>query len=744
MKFLVFLQHQHNVMSNIITCEKNDGVLVVRQSEGPVLGIAATSSRARIIIKDGFAFKSFDGSDTLLPYEDWRLPAEIRAADLASRLDIRDIAGLMLYSRQNRLPMSDDTYCGLPYEKCGMKAWAISDSQRKFIVEDCGRHMLVSGIESPEVAARWNNAIQALCEASTFGIPANNSSDPRHSAFEDAEFSPGAAGQLSLWSNLTGLASTFSPQTVRRFAEIAAAEYRALGLATALSPQADLGTDPRWYRFNATFGNDPTLVADLVREYCEGFQGAEWGPGSVNTMVKHWPGGGSGEGGRDAHYGNGMYAVYPGGCFNEHLKPFVNGAFALSTAGRQASAVMPYYTISYNQTSENVGNSFNRELIEGQLRNKYGYDGVVCTDWIITGDACDPGTHGAKPWGVERLTVAERHYKALQAGVDQFGGNNDVEPVLEAYKMGCKEIGEEAMRARMEQSAIRLLKNIFRPGLFENPYVDVAAASRTVGNARWMAEGYRQQLSSVVMLKNSHRTLPLAAGTRVYISGRHVPAMRNYWGAIEPAKDYMPVKRELGEQYFPIADSPADADAAIFFMESPKSWRMGYDPKDKESGGNGYIPISLQYRPYTAVEARKKSIAGERSYAGKSTWTQNECELDALVELRRQMGSRPVIVVLLMTNPPVLSEVEPLADALLAGFSVQAQVFLDLISGREEPSGLLPFEMPADMAAIERHCEDRPHDIKPYVDADGNIYTFAYGLDFNGIISDERTERYRK
>ena len=96
-----------------------------------------------------------------------------------------------------------------------------------------------------------------------------------------------------------------------------------------------------------------------------------------------------------------------------------------------------------------------------------------------------------------------------------------------------------------------------------------------------------------------------------------------------------------------------------------------------------------------------------------------------------------------VTNPCVMTEVEPLADAVMLGFSVQTQAFLDLLFGREKPSGLLPFEMPASMQAIEEHCEDLPHDIVPYTDADGNTYGFAFGLDFAGPINDSRTERYK-
>ena len=104
-----------------------------------------------------------------------------------------------------------------------------------------------------------------------------------------------------MWPGSLGLAATFSPQLVKRFGEIASEEYRALGFSTALSPQVDIATDPRWYRCQGTLGEDPKLAADLARAYCDGFQtslGKEeiangWGFKSVNTMVKHWPGGGA-------------------------------------------------------------------------------------------------------------------------------------------------------------------------------------------------------------------------------------------------------------------------------------------------------------------------------------------------------------------------------------------------------------------------------------------------------------------
>lgn len=730
-----------------------DGWIKVEQAGAPVLGYAP-DSKVRIIVRDGLPFKSFDGKDELLPYEDWRLDARERAEDLAARLSIDQIAGLMLYSPQYHVPSKTGTFDGREYDPAVNHAWGLSDEQKEILAHDHVRHLLAAGVESPESAARWNNRIQAYVENLGFGIPANNSSDPRHSAFFDEQFSSGGLGRTSLWSHCLGLAATFDPSRVERFARIASAEYRAMGLATALSPQCDLATDPRWYRFSSTFGNDPRLVTDLTRAYVRGFQesdeGAGWGTGSVNAMAKHWPGGGSGEGGRDAHYGNGKYAVYPGGCYEEHKRPFIEGAFKLDSPTEKASAVMPYYTISVGVDSSGCrGNAYSREIIENQLRRQAGFDGVVCTDWAITHDEVHPGVHSGKPWGVESESEARRHYLALEAGVDQFGGNQAKAPVLEAYAMGVAEKGEAEMRKRMERSAVRLLMNMFRVGLFENPYVDPENTRAIVGNPEWSAEGRRQQLDSVIMLKNKNSILPLPKGVKLWIPDRDIPETLTYWRSIVPARHVDLLKGREADGFTRV-NNPAEADVAVVFVESPHSYMMGYDTEEAMNGGSGYIPISLQYRPYTATKARKFSLAGgdpfestaNRSYFGKTARTINECDLDMIESARRAMKERPVIVIMMASNPPVLAEVEPLADAILMGFDVDASVYLDIIMGRHEPSALLPFEIPASMDAIEIHCEDRPHDIEPYTDSEGNTYAFGFGLNFTGQIADARTERY--
>ena len=709
-----------------------------------------------ILEVDGFVFKDLNGNGILDPYEDWRLPIEERIEDLSKQMTIEQIAGLMLYSQHQSVSTKDNifakmfagTYDGKSLDESGKDISDLTDQQKKFLKEDNLRHILLTVVNDAKTAAKWNNNVQAFVEGLGLGIPANNSSDPRHTPNADTEFNAGAGGDISKWPEPLGLAATFDAELARRFGQVASKEYRALGITTALSPQVDIATEPRWMRFSGTFGEDSLLSTHMAEAYCDGFQTTEetgeWGKESVNAMVKHWPGGGSGEAGRDAHYGYGKYAVYPGNNFDEHLKPFTEGAFKLKNGTKKASAVMPYYTISYNQDhkyNENVGNSYNKFIITDLLRNKYNYDGVVCTDWMITKDAptIDSFLVG-KCWGVENIGEAERHYKILMAGVDQFGGNNEIQPVLDAYDMGVKEHGEEFMRNRFEASAKRLLRNIFKTGLFENPYVDPEESETIVGNKDFMKEGYNAQLKSIVMLKNKDNILPISEKKKVYIPKRRLKEGVDWFGNVIPAREVFPVEKKIVEKYYTVVEKPEEADFAIVFIESPDS--IGYKKEE------GYIPVTLQYRPYTAEHAREESIAHEafenRSYKNKSNTATNEQDLDIILETKAIMKDKPVIVSMNCKNPTVVGEFENKVDSILINFNVQTQAILDIISGKEEPRGLLPFQMPKDMRTVEEQKEDVAHDMECYIDEEGHIYDFAYGMNYKGIIIDERVNKYKK
>ncbi|PXX55131.1 glycosyl hydrolase family 3 [Hungatella effluvii] len=269
------------------------GYRLIHNEGGKDLGISS-ESKVTIITEDGFAFKDFLGTGELAAYEDWRLPAAERAADLASRLSIEDIAGLMLYSAHQLIPARGPlsaafggTYGGKAFDESGADPWDLTDQQKEFIVKDRVRHVLIMKLQDTETAVKWNNRLQALAENTGFGIPANNSSDPRHGAGAAAEYMGVTGEPISKWANGIGLTAAFEPEAVREFGEIGAAEYRALGITTALSPQIDLATEPRWMRFADTFGEHTELTVEMTRAYCDGFQttkGSEDGWGRTASI----------------------------------------------------------------------------------------------------------------------------------------------------------------------------------------------------------------------------------------------------------------------------------------------------------------------------------------------------------------------------------------------------------------------------------------------------------------------------
>ena len=730
---------------------EKDGILRLWQEDGPALAVSAASG-AGFIEADGKYFKDLERTGTLAPYADWRLSAKERAKDLAARLSIDEIAGLMLYSPHQMVPPRaggpfPGTYGGATYEQAGVAPQTLTDQQKRYLESEHIRHVLMVAVENAGVAAKWNNALQALAESLPHSIPVNLSSDPRSGARNSGAEFKSAGADVSKWPEGIGFAACFDPEVVKQFAHDASLEYRALGICTALGPQIDLCTEPRWMRFVDTLGMDVEMSKQLVKAYCDGMQttpGAPdgWGCDSVNTMVKHWPGGGSGEGGRDAHYPFGEYAVYPAGAAAEHEKPFTEAAFRLDGPTGKASAVMPYYTVSWGldtKYGENVGNSYSRYLIRDKLRGEVGYDGVLCTDWGIMGDpAPEMDSFGSRCYNMEKYTEAERYLRAIENGIDQFGGCDDPRPIVQAYRLGCERHGETAMRARMEESAVRLLVNIFRCGLFEDAYLDPEASMRIVGCDAFVRHGYAAQRKSVVLLKNRAGCLPLKKGLKVYVPIRHIGPSKTFFRTDLPARDEDPIGESVLAPYARRVATPEEADVAIVFAESPAC--NPYSKEDAAAGGNGYLPITLQYRPYTAIDAREVSIAGgdwresftNRSYRGKTNTAYNEADLDNILECRRRMPGKPVIVVETMNNPMVVSEFEPQADGIVAEFGVSRAAVLDVIFGECAPTGRLPFQIPKDMQTVEAHCEDKAFDLIPYVDEAGNAYDYGFGLGADG------------
>ncbi len=686
-------------------------------------------------------FKDLNGNGKLDAYEDWRLDALARAADLAEKLTLKEQAGLMLYSSHQMSWTSPD----------------IGYDQVTFLANDDLRHVLIAGTgNTADIHAKWSNSVQALSEKFGKGIPANNSSDPRHSAAVGVEFYSNNAGTMSIWPNSLGISATFDPDVMLQFGKIASKEYRAFGISTALSPQVDISTDPRWNRTNGTFGEDPKLSADMAGAYVKGFQGTfggatgdasdtsgKWGYDSVNAMIKHWPGGGAGESGRDAHNDLGKYAVYPGGNIQAHIIPFVDGALS-GTAGsiERATAVMPYYTISNNvdPTGTDVANALSKYMIDELLVGKYGFGGVVCTDW---------GVNSTRGWGpsIEDQTEQERTYQLIMSGVNQLGGVNTSRYIIMARDIALSKGTQAQFDAAMDVSAGKLLMNIFKTGLFENPYLDPAASVAIAKDAANNQAGFDAQVRAVVTLKNTIPTRAITPATKVYVpknaSGSYVFTNKGADGADKFIYTDNPKEADLAIYTLNSATNPGAPDMAFFgggwYPDVPSA---AY-PMPRPAGvPAGFFPLTLQYSEYTAVNGREVSIVGDyrdkdvsvsasvlnRTYKDKTVTASNIGDLKTLLEIKEAMGNKPVITVLNLDNPPVMTEIDAVSDVVLARFACSDAAVLEILSGAKASTGMLPLQMPKDMAAVEFQLEDVPRDMACYVDSEGHTYDFGYGL----------------
>ncbi|MEZ5085674.1 MAG: glycoside hydrolase family 3 N-terminal domain-containing protein [Tessaracoccus sp.] len=473
------------------TQEITDGtttfVHVDNPGDGATLSYSPESGVALLEETDGdltYAFKDMNGNGSVDPWEDWRLDVEERAADLAPQLTTEQIAGLMLFSPSEYAPGD-----------------GLTDAQRTYLGEDNLRLVLSAGTNEVEPNVTWSNEVQAYVEslatAETPYIPVNFSTDPRSDAM--GGYAGTATADISMWPGNLGLVATFDPEVTRQFAEIAGEEYRALGITNILGPQVDVASDPRWTRNNGTFGEDADLSTEMTKAYVEGFQTSPNGDDIVpiSTTIKHFAGDAAGEGGRPSYYDHGKYSVFPGDNFDEHLEPFMGSLDAMGA--------MSAYSILVDGNGEplfgedGVGAAFSKELID-ILRVDNGYEGVIMTDWGVTaGGPTDPDASWFTNWGVEELTVAERHFLVLVSGIDMFGGNTQVAPVLEAYDLWAKahEAGdlEVDADARFVESAERILGVIFTSGLYESPYLDLEHSESIAGSDDKMAAGFDAQKS---------------------------------------------------------------------------------------------------------------------------------------------------------------------------------------------------------------------------------------------------------
>jgi beta-glucosidase len=637
----------------------------------PVLGHRS----APLLTVDGLTFKDLNKNGKLDPYEDWRLPADVRTADLVSRMSIEELAGLMVHGT---LPGAG------PMASIGTGAAYDLAKVRVFINENHVSAFITRLHASAELFAKQNNEVQAIAESSRWGVPVTISSDPRHH-FEQVLGATMQDRAFSMWPEPLGFAAVNDPELTRRFGDIVRQEYQAVGIRESLAPQADLATEPRWARANGTFSEDADTAKRMVEAYVAGVQNGANGlnSGSVIAVVKHWAGYGAAKDGWDGHNYYGRYAEFSGHNFEQHLIPFT-GAFAA-----HVGAVMPTYSVLQNvaiegKPLEQVGAGFNRQLLSDLLRRQYRFRGVILSDWAITNDcseACRNGTApGVKPtpaeigmpWGVEELTKAQRFAKAINAGVDQIGGTEQSNVIVEDVRNGS--ISE----ARVREAAVRILQQKFELGLFEQPYVDETKAAVIAGRKDFVREGQAAQARSVVLLQNKRVVstgqplLPVAPkNKKVYL----------YGVAAKAAED----------AGFIVVTDPARADMAIIRAPAP------YESE------------------------HPNFFFGSRQHEGKLTFTEKD---PAYVELVRVGPMVPIVFLTTLERPLILTNVRSHATALLGDFGISDEPLLAVITGKLSPDGHLPFELPSSAEAVKQQKSDLPHD------SQSPLFPFGFGLHY--------------
>ena len=513
-------------------------------------------------------------------------------------------------------------------------------------------HFNLYGNPKPERLAKRLNNLQKIASRSRLGIPVTISSDPIHEVPNGGGVASFSLDGFSKWPSQLGLAASQDPSLVKQFAEIAREEYLAVGIRTALHPMADLATEPRWARNFGTFGSDNVLSSKLTMAYMDGFQGETIDSQSVMTMVKHFPGGGPQENGLDPHLFSGRNQIYPGNMFDYHVKPFIDAI------NNNLAVIMPYYGITVNQTSENVAIGFNKDLLTTMLRNELGYKGVICSDWGIIN-----GRH----WGVGDLSIEERYIKAIDAGIDQFGGEKDTEVVIELVKKGLMPL------SRIDASVKRILKNKFDLGLFDNPYVEVDQVKSRVNTERNIKLGKEAQKQSMVLLKNDS-TLPLEKNINIFVDGFNAKSI----------------------VHGNVVSDIKDADVIVSYVHTVF---------------NGNQPSGID----RLVDNVLSSIFPNQDL---------NFSPEILEKLEEFSSIKPLIVIVDLNRPAILDSINQMSSALVGTFGVDESVIFETLFGESKPTGKLPFEIPSSMKEVNEQLEDVPDDTM------NPTFKFGFGLTY--------------
>lgn len=671
----MIMTNYHKKITRILSFTLVSYATFAQTPKQPKLG----SQGVPIIKSQGYEFKDLNKNGKLDQYEDWRLPNEARVKDLISQMTLEEKIGFMListtrmegdYAFQQDAPKAEiksgfneedlvqniNMFSKKPLPVPVMSAVGTTKGVTQYNL----RHFILRANTSAKNIAEWSNKLQQLCESSKLGIPAIVASNPRNHITIDASVGLSVGTTIfSKWPGELGLAAMRDLELTREFADIARQEWAAVGLRKGYMYMADLATEPRWQRVEGTFGENADLAASMIREITLGFQKNKLETGSIALTIKHFPGGGPQVDGQDPHFVWGQDQHYPGNMFEYHLKPFQ----AAIDAG--TSAIMPYYAKPINTKYEAVAFAYNKAIINDLLRIKMGFKGIINSD---------TGPIEMMPWGVENLSVLERYQKAIDCGVDLFSGTGDPTLLLETVKKGI------VSESRINQSIERLLTEKFELGLFENPYVDVSYAEKTVGNSEFQKKGDLAFRKAIVLLRNNAKLLPIKKGTKVYLESLY----------------------NNSKTIIPISASMAD-ELGIEFV------------KDKKEADLVVLTVT-------------PNAGGLFSSTGSEIKLQLSDNKIDVAYINEVTSNKPTVVVINYSNPWVIDEIDTEnLQTVLATFGTSSDALLDVLTGKYNPTGKMPFTTPKSRQAVLDNQSDVPGYLKP---AGYALFKFNEGLGY--------------
>ena len=478
------------------------------------------------------------------------------------------------------------------------------------------------------------NAVQkAAVEQSRLGIPIIVSRDVIH-------------GFRTIFPIPIGQAATFDPAIVEKGARIAAVEATASGVRWTFSPMLDIARDPRWGRVAEGSGEDPYLDALMGVAMVKGYQGDDLSdPTAMAACIKHFVGYGAAEGGRD--YNSTMIS-------ERSLRNTYFPAFK-ATAEAGAATLMT----SFNEI-DGIPSTGNKWLLKDILRDEWGWDGMVVTDWNSAGEMI---AHG---FSRDLKHTAEQ---AINAGVDMdmmsYGFIQYVEELVKEGKVSEEEI-DRAVR--------NILKLKFELGLFENPYVDETASAKVDYAPEHLEAAKQCAVESAVLLKNNG-VLPLSSSRTILVTGPLADAPYEQMGtwAFDGQKEHTVTPLEALRQEYDVIWEPG----------------LAYS-RDKNTKD-----LAKVRRAASRADAAVVFVGEEAILSGEAHSLSNLNLQGAQSELIAEVAKagKPVVVVVIAGRPLTIERDLANCDAMLYSFhpgTMGGPALADLIKGKAVPSGKLP------------------------------------------------------